>query len=53
MGAHSWVTGSDFVCYEHTSGAFREADWSVAQVVPAVPGKGHRGRPAEILISTD
>jgi len=51
VGIHSWPTGSDFVCYEHTSGAWREANWSVAQLVPTMAGR--RPRPAEILISTD
>jgi hypothetical protein len=56
VGSYVWTTSSDFVCYEHTSGALREADWSTAQLVPAV---GHNGRgrtppgPAEIRISTD
>ncbi len=52
VGTYSWPTGSpDFVCYEHTSGAFREAGWALAQLVPTTVGK--RPRPAEIRISTD
>jgi hypothetical protein len=49
VGTSNWPTGSDFVCYEHTSGPLREANWSVAQVVPTITRKG----PAEIWISTE
>lgn len=51
VGTYSWPTGSDFVCYEHTSGYFREADWSPARLVPTMAGK--RPRPAQIRIATD
>jgi hypothetical protein len=49
VGKYSWATRSDLVCYEHTSGALRESDWSVAQVVATMTRRG----PLVIRISTD
>ncbi len=49
VGTYSWATGTDFVCFQHTSGALREQDWSTSQLIPTVLRKG----PAEIRVSTD
>ena len=54
-GRYEWGTGANDVCYQHTSGALREADWSESLVVPTAMGRG-RGRPTtptEIVVSTD
>ena len=47
-GTYEWATGSLLVCYQHTSGAFPEVDWSLAQVVATATRRG----PAVIPIST-
>jgi hypothetical protein len=49
VGRYALTTRASFVCYEHTSGALREADWSLAQLVATANRRG----PAEIRISTD
>jgi hypothetical protein len=49
VGTFSWVTSSDLVCIQHTSGALRESDWSVSQLVATATRKG----PAKIVVSTD
>lgn len=50
VGTYRWATSSDFVCIQHTSGAFRELDWSTSQLIPSVGGKK---MPVEIHVSTD
>jgi hypothetical protein len=49
VGTYSWPTGTDMVCFQNTSGALREQDWSTSQLIPTV----WRRKPAEILVSTD
>jgi hypothetical protein len=48
-GTYRWATGSDLVCFQHTSGALREQDWSPSRLIPTVWDK----KPAEIRVSTD
>ncbi len=54
-GRYEWPTGADFVCYQHTSGALREEDWSESRVMPTLTsrGKGSPARPLEVVVSTD
>lgn len=33
-GQYTFETGSQFVCYQHTSAAFPNSEWSVPRVVP-------------------
>jgi hypothetical protein len=51
-----FVADSDCVCVEHTYGAFREAQWSIARVAcRAIPWRSHR-RPDNAItieVSTD
>jgi hypothetical protein len=49
-GRYQWETGSNTVCYQYTSGALREQDWSVSSIVPTWR---KARRPWEILVSTD
>ncbi len=49
-GTYEWDTSASLVCYENTSGALRESDWSTSQLVSTVIVKR---RPAEIVVSTD
>jgi hypothetical protein len=51
VGRHSWTTDADFVCFQHTSGALRESDWSVSRLVSTVTPRP--ARPMEIRVSTD
>jgi hypothetical protein len=48
-GTYRWAAGSDFVCFQHTSGPLREQDWSVSELIATV----WRKKPAEIQVSTD
>jgi hypothetical protein len=52
-GRFAFGTGAEAVCYEHTSGALREVNWSVPRVVATVMGTRARRRPTEIVVSTD
>jgi hypothetical protein len=49
VGTYVWETGTDFVCFQHTSGALREQDWSAPLLIPTVWKK----KPARIPVSTD
>jgi hypothetical protein len=53
-GRYAFSTGAWSVCYQHTSGALREVDWSTARIQPTVLGDkyGHRC-PARIVVLTD
>jgi hypothetical protein len=51
-GTYTWETGANDVCYQHTSGALREQDWSESRIVSTVMGK-RRYRPTVIVVSTD
>jgi len=49
-GRYEWGTGVDVVCYQYTSGALRESNWSESRVI------GTRIRhvgPTEIVVSTE
>jgi hypothetical protein len=48
-GTYRWWTSSDFVCFQHTSGALREQDWSMSRLIATA----WRKKPAEIQVSTD
>jgi hypothetical protein len=48
-GRYRWDTGAQDVCYQHTSGAFPDSDWSVSRVISTTMRRG----PREILISTE
>jgi hypothetical protein len=48
-GTYTWATGSEFVCFQHTSRALPEQDWSASQMIPTVWNK----KPTEIRVSTD
>jgi hypothetical protein len=52
-GRYAWGTGSDVICYQHTWGALREANWSYSRVVGTVMGSKRHLRPTEIMVSTD
>jgi hypothetical protein len=52
-GRFAFGTGADLVCYQHTSGALREVNWSVPRVVSTVMGAKLWRRPREIEVSTD
>ena|SRR5215472_1680929 len=49
MGRYEWPTASYIVCYQHTTAALPESDWSVAQLAPTVTRRG----PNVIRISTE
>jgi hypothetical protein len=49
VGRYALATHAGFVCYQHTSGALRESDWSLSRLVPTMTRRG----PAVVLISTD
>src|SRR5580700_9977014 len=49
VGRHGWATGADLICYEHTSGALRESNWSVPRLLST---RGRRGATV-IPISTE
>jgi hypothetical protein len=48
-GRYRWDTGAQDVCYQHTSGALPDSDWSVSRVISTTTRRG----PREILISTE
>jgi hypothetical protein len=50
-GSYEWGTDAILVCYQHTSGALRESDWSTSQIVATLIGK--HSSPAEIMVSTE
>jgi hypothetical protein len=49
VGRYVLATRAGFVCYQHTTAALPESDWSVPRLVPTLTRRG----PAEIQISTD
>jgi len=49
-GRYMWSTGAELVCFQNTSGAFRESDWSESRIVPT--RMKYRG-PTEIMVLTD
>ena len=49
VGRHGWATGADLICYEYTSGALRESNWSVPRLLST---RGRRGATV-IPISTE
>jgi hypothetical protein len=51
VGRYEWSTGASTICYQHTSGALREVDWSVPRIISTLPPRGQSK--TEILISTD
>jgi hypothetical protein len=53
-GRYAFSTGAWSVCYEYTSGAFRQANWSTSRIQPTVLGDkfGHR-YPARVEIRID
>jgi hypothetical protein len=52
-GRFAFSTGADVVCYQHTSGALREVNWSEPRVVATVMGTKVRRWATEIEVSTD
>ena len=52
-GLYAFPTVSPSVCYEHTSGAFRDVNWSTGTIVSTVVGRRRYARPVEIVIETD
>jgi hypothetical protein len=48
-GRYRWDTGARDICYQHTSRALPDSDWSESRVISTTT----RGRPTEILLSTD
>jgi hypothetical protein len=53
-GRYAFSTGAWSVCYEYTSGAFRQANWSTSRIQPTVLGdKFGRRCPARVEIRTD
>jgi hypothetical protein len=52
-GVYAFPTTSRSVCYEHTSGAFREVNWSTGTIVSTLVGRRRYVRPVEIVIETD
>jgi hypothetical protein len=49
-GRYEWSTGAGLVCFQNTSGAFRESDWSESRIVPTWIRR--RGA-TQIVVSTD
>jgi hypothetical protein len=49
VGTYRWAAGTGFVCFQHTSGALRESDWSASELIPTVWDK----KPMKIRVSTD
>jgi hypothetical protein len=52
-GEYTFATGSDVVCYQYTSGAFRNANWSTSQVAATTAGTKTRRWPLSLQVSTD
>ena len=48
-GRYRWDTGARDVCYQHTSRALPDSDWSESRVISTT----WRGGPREIVLSTD
>jgi hypothetical protein len=48
-GRYRWDTGARNVCYQHTSRALPDSDWSESQVIPTTT----RGKPREIVLTAD
>ncbi|MGO9835767.1 MAG: hypothetical protein ACLP1X_16310 [Polyangiaceae bacterium] len=49
-GRYEWGTGADAICYQYTSGALRESNWSESRVVGTLIR--HVG-PTKIVVSTE
>ena len=49
-GRYRWDTGAKDVCYQHTSRALPDSDWSESQVVSTT---WRSSRPREIVLSTE
>ena len=52
-GVYAFPTLSPSVCYEHTSGAFRDVNWSQGTIVATLTGRRRYVHPVEIVIQTD
>jgi hypothetical protein len=54
-GSYVVVTGADVVCYQNTSGALRESNWSESQMVATMirRARWEAPRPTRIVILTD
>jgi hypothetical protein len=48
-GRYRWDTGAKDVCYQHTSRALPDSDWSESQVISTTTRRG----PREIVLATD
>jgi hypothetical protein len=48
-GRYRWDTGARDVCYQHTSRALPDSDWSESQVISTTSRTG----PREIVLSTE
>lgn len=48
-GTYTWATGSTFVCFQHTSRALPEQDWSASQLLPTVWNR----KPTEIRVTLE
>jgi hypothetical protein len=51
VGRYEWITGARTICFQHTYGALREADWTESRIVSTAFGRD--GKPQQIVISTD
>ncbi len=49
-GRYEWGTGVDTVCYQYTSGAMRESNWSESRIIGTLIR--HVG-PTKIVVSTE
>jgi hypothetical protein len=52
-GIYSFPTEAASVCYAHTSGAFREVNWSAGSVVTTFARRRQYVFPVQIVINTD
>jgi hypothetical protein len=52
-GRYQWDARADLVCYEYTSGALRESNWSEARIVSTVIGNKFRRRATQIVVLTE
>ena len=49
-GTYRWETGARDICYQHTSGALPDSDWSESRVISTTM---RAGSPRTIWLSTD
>ena len=49
-GRYRWDTGARDICYQQTSRALPDSDWSESRVISTT---SRAGRPRELLLSTD